>query len=171
MKSKRSFPKEKADKCVWNNRKYDFLRIWSYLKSRRLNYTLINRALNRTLLRTFNTLFAFSVFLARYLMHNGRAGLQEVHERRRYSTFNDRLCPIVHDFKGYNYAHLCHARISLGFVRSRELSSARSRRFSIRLVVFHPLPRRSLLSLRPCAIVHQRSGWKLIKTRAPIAET
>jgi len=48
--------------------------------------------------------------------------------------------PIVRDFKRYNYAHLCHARISPGFVRSRELSSVRSRQFSIRLAFYPDSP-------------------------------
>lgn len=56
--------------------------------------------------------------------------------------------PIVRDFKRYNYAHLCHARISPGFVCSRELSSVRSRQFSIRLSLFIPtLPFPSRFSL------------------------
>jgi len=67
-----------------------------------------------------------------------RRRAQEVRKKRRYSTFNDRSRPFVRDFKGYNYVHLCHARISPGFVHSRELSSIRSRRdSSIRLVAFY----------------------------------
>lgn len=108
--------------------------------------------------------------------HNGpRRCAQEVRKKRRYSTFNDRSCgPLCAISKGYNYAHLCHARISPGFVRRASIILGPIASILDKTRRFLPFPSVSL-PLPPSrgdgrgggeCVVHRRTGWRLIKTRA-----
>lgn len=107
---------------------------------RELNHALINCALNRVL-RTFRTLPASSVLS----WHNvSRAMVASV--RRRYTrSAGTRLsmtvpAPLLSAIsKGIITLTYATLEYRPGFVRPRELSSVRSRRFSIRLVPFYSL--------------------------------